>query len=118
MRTHSWGWWTINFRLSTTKAPTLSAAWFARAWLVSQGVATKPILTPHQVFHSLAPNRAASPILPTAPVPDPRLWHAEQTPSKFLSARLQRHSRFFEQICPPAKDAVADNAGARPGVPP
>src|SRR6266852_86264 len=44
--------------------------------------------------------------------------HAEITPSKFLSLRLQWHSCFFERIFQPARDAVVENAGARPGVPP
>src|SRR4029077_7697064 len=77
-----------------------------------------PYLTSERFFRCLPLDRSASPILPTAPVPDPRLSHAELTPNKFLSLRLQRHSSFFEQIFQPARDAVAENAGARPGAPP
>jgi hypothetical protein len=42
-------------------------------------------LTYDPVFHWLTWNRSASPILPTAPAPDPRLSHAELSPSKFVS---------------------------------
>ena len=75
-------------------------------------------LTLDRVFHWLTSRRSASPILPTAPVPDPRLSHAELTPSKFLSLRLQRNNSFFEQIFQPVRDAVAGNECAGLGVPP
>src|SRR5437867_12400526 len=77
-----------------------------------------PILTSDRFFRYLALDRSGSPILPTTRVPDPRFSHAELTLSKFLSLRLPWHSCFFEQIFQPARDAVAENAGARPGVPP
>src|SRR6266700_4419892 len=77
-----------------------------------------PILSSDRFFRRLTLDRSASPIVPTAPVPDPRFSHAELTPNKFLSLRLQWHSCFFEQIFQPVKDAVAENAGAGPAVPP
>jgi hypothetical protein len=43
------------------------------------------ILTSDRVFHWLTRKRSASPILPTAPAPDPRLSLAELSPSKFVS---------------------------------
>src|SRR5438445_11112438 len=76
------------------------------------------VLTSDRFFRCLTLDRSASPSLPTTPVPDPRFSHAELTPSKFLSLRLPWHSCFFEQIFQPARDAVAENAGAGPGVPP
>src|ERR1700674_5268143 len=96
----------------------LSANWFARACSRARDCGPMPILTSDRVFRCLPLDHSASAILPSALVPDPRLSHAELTPSKFLSLRLQRHSSFFEQIFQPVRDAVAENAGARPGVPP
>src|SRR6266852_1583550 len=71
-----------------------------------------------RVFHWLTPSRSASPILPTAPAPDPRLSHAELAPGKFVSPRSQGRSCFFGQRLPPVRDARAENECAGLGVPP
>src|SRR5712692_2983898 len=76
------------------------------------------ILTSDRVFRWLTLSRSASPILPTAPVPDPRLSHAELAPSKFVSPRSPWRSCFFGQRFPPVRDAAAENECAGPGVPP
>ena len=88
---------------------------------IAQGAAgpqPMPALTSDRFFRRLILDRSASPILPTTPVPDPRFSHAELTPSKVLSLRLQSHKFFSEQIFQPVRDAVVENAGAGLGVPP
>src|ERR1700730_8161310 len=61
------------------------------------------ILTSDWVFHWLTASHSASPILLTAPVPDPRLSHAELGPSMFVFARSQRRSCLFGQRFPPVE---------------
>src|ERR1700730_6813795 len=78
----------------------------------------EPILTSDWVFHWLTASHSASPILPTAPVPDPRLSHAELVPSMFVFARSQRRSCLFGQRFPPARDEAVGNECADPGVRP
>src|SRR5215469_2944367 len=51
-----------------------------------------PMLSSERAFRSLVLSGSVFPILPTAPAPDPCLWHAELSPGKLLTPRLHRHS--------------------------